>query len=64
MTTDEIKEETVNWLSDKGNSEQVSFQTSWHLFTRHITGCLEVMRSSYLKVPVVMMQYIHGAILL
>ena len=25
MTTDEIKEETVNWLSDKGNSEQVEF---------------------------------------
>ena len=25
MTTDEIKEATVNWLSDKGNSEQVEF---------------------------------------
>ena len=25
MTTDEIKEETVAWLSDKGNSEQVEF---------------------------------------
>ena len=25
MTTDGIKEETVNWLSDKGNSEQVEF---------------------------------------
>ena len=62
MTTDGIKEETVNWLSDKGNSEQVEFSNN--LFTKHITGCLEVMRSSYLKVPVVMMQHIHGAILL
>mgnify|MGYP004514648353 CR=1 FL=1 len=25
MTTDEIKKETVSWLSDKGNSEQVEF---------------------------------------
>ena len=25
MTTDEIKKETVSWLSDKGNSEQVAF---------------------------------------
>lgn len=25
MSTDEIKNETVNWLSDKGNSEQVDF---------------------------------------
>ena len=25
MTTDEIKKETINWLSDKGNSEQVEF---------------------------------------
>lgn len=25
MTTDEIKKETVSWLSDKGNSEQVKF---------------------------------------
>ena len=25
MTTDEIKTETVSWLSDKGNSEQVEF---------------------------------------
>ena len=25
MTTDEVKKETVSWLSDKGNSEQVEF---------------------------------------
>ncbi len=25
MTTDEIKKETISWLSDKGNSEQVEF---------------------------------------
>ena len=25
MTTDEIKKETVSWLSDKGNSDQVEF---------------------------------------
>lgn len=25
MTTDEIKKETINWLSDKGNSDQVEF---------------------------------------
>ena len=25
MTTDEVKKETVSWLSDKGNSEQVGF---------------------------------------
>ena len=25
MTTDEVKKETVSWLSDKGNSEQVKF---------------------------------------
>ena len=25
MTTDEIKKETVSWLSDKGNSEQLEF---------------------------------------
>ena len=25
MTTDEIKKETINWLSDMGNSDQVEF---------------------------------------
>lgn len=25
MTTDEIKKETISWLSDKGNSEQLEF---------------------------------------
>ena len=25
MTTDEVKKETVSWLADKGNSEQVEF---------------------------------------
>lgn len=25
MTTDEVKKETISWLSDKGNSEQVEF---------------------------------------
>ena len=25
MTIDEIKKETISWLSDKGNSEQLDF---------------------------------------
>ena len=29
MTTDEIKKETVSWLSDKGNSEQVEFSNKF-----------------------------------
>ena len=29
MTTDEIKKETVSWLSDKGNSEQVGFSNKF-----------------------------------
>ena len=29
MTTDEVKKETVSWLSDKGNSEQVEFSNKF-----------------------------------
>ena len=37
MTTDEIKKETVSWLSDKGNSEQVEFSNAKELLEQ--AGC-------------------------